>query len=136
MVLLNARRYYAKIQWSLYSTLSAASLQDQRMPVHTGHEPKANCPPYGLCNFALVDGSEAGLARVLYPAHLGHVFGHHGEVLRAVSACVSLRVALPRKRTLYSLMGLMPRVSKASLPAVLRAFFHFFCSGPERSLGA
>ena len=34
-----------------------------------------------FCDFALVDGAEAGLAAVFDPAGCGCVFGHHGEIL-------------------------------------------------------
>jgi hypothetical protein len=37
--------------------------------------------------------------------------------------------------TLYSLMGLMPSTSKASLWGFLRPNFHFFCSAPVKSWG-
>lgn len=37
---------------------------------------------------------------------------------------------------LYSRMGLMPKTSKASSVGLLRPYFHFFCSAPDRSCGA
>ena len=45
----------------------------------------ANRPPDGLGHLPLVDGTQAGLERVLDPAHGGDEFGDEGEVLAGVS---------------------------------------------------
>lgn len=104
--------------------------------MHAGHEAQADGAAYGLCNLPLILGSQARLPRVLDAAHLGHILGHHGEVLQGVSAEAGRVWEEGTRRTLYSVMGLMPRVSKTSLEGVLRASFHFFCSTPDRSCGA
>jgi hypothetical protein len=58
-----------------------ALLQHQRVPVHTGHQAQTNGSPYGFGNLPLVLWPQTCVIGVLYPAHLGHVFRHHGEVL-------------------------------------------------------
>lgn len=63
-----------------------APLDDQRVPVHTGHQTQPNGSPYGLCDLPLVLGAQARVLGVLYPPRLGHVLGHDCEVLGAVSA--------------------------------------------------
>lgn len=51
------------------------------MGVCARDETNADRAADGLGHLALVDGSEAGFADVLDAAHLGHVLGHHAEVL-------------------------------------------------------
>jgi hypothetical protein len=46
---------------------------DERVPVDTGHQAEADCSPYGLCDFALVLGSQTGVFGVLYSTRLRHV---------------------------------------------------------------
>lgn len=52
-------------------------LQHLRVLVHARQQPHAHRPPDRLCDFPLVHGAQAGVAAVLDPAHVGHVFGHH-----------------------------------------------------------
>lgn len=51
------------------------------MLVHAGVEAHADGAADGLGHLALVDGAQAGLARVLDAAHGGHELGDEGEVL-------------------------------------------------------
>lgn len=46
------------------------------MLMNTRHQTKTNGSPDGLCQFPLIDGSQAGLASMLYAAHGRDVFGH------------------------------------------------------------
>lgn len=71
---------------SLQEPRCRAPLDDQRVPVHTGHQTQPNGSPYGLCDLPLVLGAQARVLGVLYPPRLGHVLGHDCEVLGAVSA--------------------------------------------------
>lgn len=92
------------------------------MLMNTRHQTKANGSPDSLCQFPLVDGSQAGLASVFYAAHGRHVFGHDGEVLCSESSgqppCTAWE-KMPAvdsiRRTLYNSRGLIFRASKESV---------------------
>jgi hypothetical protein len=71
-----------QLQQLLQKPRGVALLQHQWVPVHTGHQTQANGSPYGFGNLPLVLWSQTCVLGVLYPAHFGHVFRHHGEVLR------------------------------------------------------
>jgi hypothetical protein len=71
-----------------------------RMPVHTGHETDPNGTANGLCDLALVDRSQPSDFAVFYPAHLGDVFRHDGEVLAPVRLAVKINRRETEKATL------------------------------------
>jgi hypothetical protein len=60
--------------------------------MHTGHEAQPNRSAYGLCDLSLVLWPQSRVSRVLYPPRLGHVLGHHCEILHSLaddpSSCV------------------------------------------------
>jgi len=64
------------------------------MPVYAGHKTEPNCPPNRFCDLSLVDWPQACILGVLDSAHLGHEFGHHGEVLRLLAHCQPSRSRL------------------------------------------
>lgn len=51
------------------------------MFVYARHQPQAYCSSDGFGHLALVDGSQAGQVGMLYPAHVGHIVRHDGEIL-------------------------------------------------------
>lgn len=75
---------YIIVQSSLHESRGRTLLQHQWVSVHTGHQAEANGSAYGLCNLALVLGPQARVFGMADPTRLGHVLGHHGEVLRRV----------------------------------------------------
>ena len=58
--------------------------QDLGMPMHARHQANANRSANSLRHSPLVSRSQASLPAVLDPTHIGHVFGHHTEVLAEV----------------------------------------------------
>lgn len=64
------------------------------MPVNTRHETQPDCPSYRLCDFPLIFRSQACGFGMLYPAHLSHELGHHGEVLHSISISLVITVQL------------------------------------------
>lgn len=59
-----------------------------RVPVDTRNQSQADRPSDGLRHLALVAWSEPSVLVVLDFAHVGHVLGHHAEVLQErVSTC-------------------------------------------------
>jgi hypothetical protein len=75
----------SSLQDALQESRRVALLQNERVSVHTGHETQSDCSPYRLCDLPLVLWAQASVLGVLYPPRLGHVFGHHCEVLPRVS---------------------------------------------------
>ena len=71
------------------STLSPPlHVKDLRVSVHTRHETQSDGSSYCLGHLPLVDGTKTSVPVVLDPAHLTHIFRHHGKVLRESESAI------------------------------------------------
>ena len=70
---------------------SGGHLEDLGVLVDGGVDAEGDGAPHHLGHLALVDGFEARLFGVFYPAEVGHVIGDEGEVLLLADImCVSI----------------------------------------------